>query len=246
MCNDTFHSSYLKLPFSPGDPTWQSAAQVVTLQSFAENVGPAVPVAASILEIFRLFFTRALMSTVILQTNLYAQQVLGEKSIDSWTDVTESDILAFLGFAILMGINQLPSLADYWKKDPYFHYSPIADRITRDRFLEIWKYLHFVDNSDLPNRSDPEYDRLCRVRPVIDSVLEACKVNYSPHQHQSIDEAMIAFKGRNSMKQYMPKKPTKRGFKVWVRAGSTNGYVSQFEFYTGKQGSNVEVRLGAT
>ena len=148
----------------------------MTLQSFAENVGPDVPVAASILEIFRLFFTRALMSTVILQTNLYAQQVLGENSIDSWTDVTESDILAFLGFAILMGINQLSSLADYWKKDPYFHYSPIADRITRDRFLEIWKYLHLVDNSDLPNRSDPEYDKLCRIRPVIDSVLEACKV----------------------------------------------------------------------
>ena len=144
MCNDTFHSSYLKLPFSPGDPTWQSAAQVVTLQLFAANVGPAVPVAASILEIFRLFFIRALMSTVILQTNLYAQQVLGENSIDSWTDVTESDILAFLGFAILMGINQLTSLADYWKKDPYFHYSPIADRITRDRFLEIWKYLLLV------------------------------------------------------------------------------------------------------
>ena len=46
------------------------------------------------------------------------------------------------------------------------------------------------------------------------------------------------------MKQYMPKKTTKRGFKVWVRTDSTNGYVSQFEFYTGKQGSNVEVGLG--
>ena len=42
----------------------------------------------------------------------------------------------------------------------------------------------------------------------------------------------------------MPKKPTKPGFKVWVRAASANGYVSQFEFYTGKQGSNVEVGLG--
>ena len=27
------------------------------------------------------------------------------------------------------------------------------------------------------------------------------------------------------MKQYMPKKPTKRGFKVWVRGDSSNGYV---------------------
>ena len=209
-----------------------------------EDVGPAVPISASILNTFRLFFTAAVMSTVIEQTNLYARQVLGDNGISSWTDVTESEILAFLGFAILMGINQLPSLVDYWKKDPYFRYSPIADRISRDRFLQIWKYLHFVDNTTLPDRSNPEYDRLCRVRPVIDIILEACKSNYRPHQYQSIDEAMIAFKGRSSMKQYMPKKPTKRGFKVWVRADSTNGYVSQFEFYTGKLGSNVEVGLG--
>ena len=137
MCNDNFHSSYQKLPFSPGDPTWQSAAQVVTLLLFTENVMPAIPVAASILDIFRLFFTSALISTVILQTNLYAQQVLGENAIDSWTNVIESDTLAFFGFAVLMGINQLLSLADYWKKDPNFNYSPIADRITRDWFLQI-------------------------------------------------------------------------------------------------------------
>ena len=208
-----------------GGPTWQSSAQVVTLQSFTEEVGPAVSITPSILGTFRLFFTVALMSTVVEQTNLYARQV------------------AFLGFAILMGINQLPSLADYWKT-PTSITPPIADRITRDRFLQIWRFLHFVDNSTLLNRSDPEYDRLCRIRPVVDSVLEACKFNYRPHRHQSIDEAMIAFKGRNSMKQYMPKKPTKRGFKVWVRADTTNGYVSQFELYTRKQGSNVEVGLG--
>ena len=38
----------------------------------------------------------------------------------------------------------------------------------------------------------------------------------------------------------MPMKPIKRHFKVWMRADSTNGYVSQFEFYTGKKGSTVE------
>ena len=250
--NDTHRHTYITIfllttplfSADAGGPTWQSSAQVVTLQSFTEEVGPAVSITPSILGTFRLFFTVALMSTVVEQTNLYARQVLGDNGVGNWTDVTESDILAFLGFAILMGINQLPSLADYWKKDPYFHYSPIADRITRDRFLQIWRFLHFVDNSTLLNRSDPEYDRLCRIRPVVDSVLEACKSNYRPHRHQSIDEAMIAFKGRNSMKQYMPKKPTKRGFKVWVRADATNGYVSQFELYTGKQGSNVEVGLG--
>ena len=36
------------------------------------------------------------------------------------------------------------------------------------------------------------------------------------------------------MKQYLPKKPVKRGFKVWVRADAVSGYVSEFDVYTGK------------
>ena len=177
------------------------------------------------------------------QANLYATQVLGERAT-SWNDVDESDILAFLGFAILMGVNQLPALVHYWRKDPIFRYSPIADRISRDRFLEFWRFLHFVDNTTLPDRSDPGFDRLGKIRPVISAVEEACRRNYRGSRNQSIDEAMIAFKGRSSMKQYMPQKPTKRGFKVWVRADSKSGYVCQMECYTGRQGSTAEVGLG--
>ena len=45
---------------------------------------------------------------------------------------------------------------------------------------------------------------------------------YNPHKDVSIDEAMIPFKGRSSMKQYMPKKPVKRGFKICMRADATS------------------------
>ena len=45
------------------------------------------------------------------------------------------------------------------------------------------------------------------------------------------------------MKQYLPLKPVKRGFKVWVRADSTNGYICDFSVYTGKEES-VERDLG--
>ena len=158
--------------------------------------------------------------------------------------MTESDIKAFLGFAILMGVNQLPALVHYWRRNPIFRYSPIADRISRDCFLEIWRFLHFTDNTALPARSDPDYDRLCKVRSILSFIQDACGANYISSRHQSIDEAMIAFKGRSSMQQYMPQKPTKRGFKVWVRADSKNGYVSQLECYTGRQGNTAEVGLG--
>lgn len=123
-------------------------------------------------------------------------------------------------------------------------YSSIADRIGRDRFMEMWRFLHFVDNTTLSDCSDPNYDRFGKIRPVISAVEQTCRTNYHGSRDQSIDEAMIAFKGRSSMKQHMPMKPTKRGFKVWVRADSENGYVCQLECYTGKQGSTAEVGLG--
>ena len=46
---------------------------------------------------------------------------------------------------------------------------------------------------------------------------------------------MIPFKGRLSLKQYMPLKPVKRGIKVWECADSSNGFVCDLEVYTGKQ-----------
>ena len=38
-------------------------------------------------------------------------------------------------------------------------------------------------------------------------------------------------------------KPVRRGFKVWVRADSINGYICDFAVYTGKEGV-VEKDLG--
>ena len=43
------------------------------------------------------------------------------------------------------------------------------------------------------------------------------------------------------MKQCMPMKPMKRGFKMCYRNDSATGYIFQFDMYGGKQESNVEV-----
>ena len=56
---------------------------------------------------------------------------------------------------------------------------------------------------------------------------------YQLHREVAIDEAMVAFKGRSSIKQYMPMKPVKRGYKIWCLCDSHNGYLWNFEVYTG-------------
>ena len=50
-----------------------------------------------------------------------------------------------------------------------------------------------------------------------------------------IDEAMIPFKGRFSMKQYILPKPVKRGIKVWECADPSYGFVCNTSVYTGRQ-----------
>ena len=47
---------------------------------------------------------------------------------------------------------------------------------------------------------------------------------------QSIDEIMVPFKGRSTVRQYMPAKPHKMGFKSWGRAGAS-GIVHDFNVY---------------
>lgn len=54
----------------------------------------------------------------------------------------------------------------------------------------------------------------------------------------SVDESMILFKGRHSIKQYNPMKPIKRGYKLWVRA-DMDGYISKFDVYQGKADANA-------
>ena len=130
---------------------------------------------------------------------------------------------------ILMGLVKLPSMYDYWKKDEIFHYSPAARRISRDRFFELHRFLHFKDNSTLSPPGTPEYDRLGKVGTIISTLSDWFAAVYNPMKDISIDEAMIPFKGRLSLEQYMPKQPTKHGMKVWMRTDSLNGYVSAFQ-----------------
>ena len=95
---------------------------------------------------------------------------MGGEKFAKWTAVTVEELEAYMGFMILMGIVNLPALRDYRQKDEIFHYSPIARRISRDRFMELSRYLHFADNSSLDPPGTAGYDKLGKVGPVIEKL----------------------------------------------------------------------------
>ena len=119
-----------------------------------------------------------------------------------------------------------------------------VSQVTYRRFRALRSSLHKKDNSQGISRGEDEYDRFHKVRLLIEIVKQNCLNAYYPHQQLSIDEAMVAFKGRSSLKQYIPLKATKRGFKVWSLCDSTNGYISNFDVYSGASSHGYPSDLG--
>jgi len=117
----------------------------------------------------------------------------------------------FLGINLVMGIKKLPSFKDYWSSSLEIRDNYISRVMSLKRFAFFLGNFHINDNSTMPQKKDPNYDKLYKVRPLLDRLSETFAKYYNPIEHQSIDESMIKFKGRSSMKQYIPQKPIKRG-----------------------------------
>ena len=144
---------------------------------------------------------------------------------------------------LLMGIIVAPDQPAYFCTDNLFKCTGISDRFTRDRLMKLHRYFHVDDTAHNPPRNAPGHDKLAHIRHVMTTINDRCQNAFHPHRETSIDEAMIAYTGHLSFKQYVPMKPTKRGVKVWMRADPHNGFVNEFQVYTGKEGA-VEHGLG--
>ena len=94
-------------------------------------------------------------------------------------------------------------------------------------------------------RGARNHDKLFKVHPLLEAVNKAFLDEYLPWRDISVHQAMVKFKGKLSLKQYMPMKPIKQGIKIWECCDSSNSYACNLQIYTGKQdGGNVEHVLG--
>ena len=65
----------------------------------------------------------------------------------------------------------------------------------------------------MPDRNDQNYDKLYKLQPVLDALNS--KFQSVPLQkYLSIDEQLCATKPRHHLKQYLPAKPHKWGYKL--------------------------------
>ena len=127
------------------------------------------------------------------------------------------------------------STDNYWSSHWVLIVPDFAKIFTRKRFWQLWSNLHLNDNTKAPARDEPNYDKLFKIRPMLDMVQHLFRNAHHPSQQASVDEAMVCFKRKSSFKQYMPMKPIKMGFKKWFYSDANSGYLQEFQIYTGKE-----------
>ena len=185
---------------------------------FRQQVRPVtvLRIGASALDFFHLLFTMNIVKAIVRKTNKYTQKCLRSAGKDphSFENVTEIELLAYLGLVIAISLHSLHSIRDYWSTDWVLGVPTLARIISRDRFEIVTRFLNLNDDTLMPARGSPTFDKLYKVRPFVESIRANLLSQYMPHKQLSVDEAMIKFKGRSSLKQYMPKKPIKRGIKM--------------------------------
>lgn len=179
------------------------------------------------IEIFESIVDDVVIQLMVDQSNLYASQ--NNRHAFS---VTKRDIKIFLGVLLFSGYHQLPRERLYWSLDEDFDTKLVYNAISRNRYCEIKKNLHFTDNTTL-NKSD----KMAKLRPLMDVLNKNFQQWGIFFEVLSIDEAMVKYFGHHSSKQFLIKKPVRFGYKDWMLC-SAKGYCFAFDTYCGAKGQS--------
>ncbi|XP_025421880.1 piggyBac transposable element-derived protein 4-like [Sipha flava] len=181
---------------------------------------------------------------LVEQTNLYLFQ-RSQKNGKPYTQTNIQELKTFFGINLLMDIKRMPSYRDYWLSSPDLHDSYISNLMTVNRFGWLLSTLHINNNVLMPKRGDIGCDKLFKVRHFLTIIKQNFQTYYNPHRIVAVDESIIKFKRRSTLKQYMSKKPIKRGYKFWFLMDQKS-YLWNFDINIDKVGDVVQKYLGGS
>jgi len=185
-------------------------------------------------QIFSYFFDNDLIDHICEETLKYSIQ----KNIQKPFKINRTDFKRFLGISIMMSVHKNPSIRSYWSSN--IGNTVIKNTMPVNVFEKIKQFLHFNDNSQLIPFNRPGHDRLYRIRPLLETLNK--KFQSVPLEEcLSIDEQLCSTKTKHYLKQYIPMKPHKWGYKLFVMAG-VSGFAYNVEIYSGQE-NNSDLRL---
>jgi hypothetical protein len=202
------------------------------------------------LDYFKLYLTPNIVNLIVTETNRYADQYIQENmdtlrphsTARKWQPTNSDEIMTFLGLLLLMGVVYKPRLPMYWSTNELYHTAIFSQVMSRDRCMLLLKFLHFANNDNI-DLTDPNRDRLHKIREFLDLMKENFQNVLEPGQHICVDESLVLFKGRLQFKQYITSKRARFGIKFYCCCTS-DGVTLDFLIYHGAMNRELQEQEG--
>lgn len=179
------------------------------------------------------YFDKELMTYIVNETNKYFQFCVENYNIQPqskskpWVNTTKDEMYTFFALLILMPHVKKHSIKDYWSKDPMIATEFFSKYMTRNRFFQLLRYIHFTDNN-----SPEQNDVMWKITHVFENINEKFSKFFTPFQKIAIKKPLILFKERFRFKQYIPAKRQSSGIKLFISCDCETGIVLQTLVYT--------------
>ena len=197
---------------------------------------------SALYEFFKLFCTEEFFQLVAHETTIYniqrstidfhfAVNPLNKKRRTSFKKLPPAsidEVKNFFGIMLHTGVHKLPNRRMYL--GTFANVPVISETMTRNCFDEILSIFHFNDNNLASPSTSPDHNKLHKIQPVIQFFNARFNKVVFLETNEAVDEMIISFKGKHSVKMYMPKKPVKWGYKLW----GISVYVYEFDVLGGK------------
>lgn len=207
-----------------GSKTKQTNNEYLPVLTMSEESEP--------LEFLELFLNLEVLELLVKNSVLYA----GSKNCR--LEIGNDEMLVFIAVLYVSGYVPVPRRRMFWEGRDDTRNILVYNSIRRNRFEEIFRFIHAADNNNLV-----ENDKMAKLRPLIEKLNQTI-LKYIPISScMSIDESMIPYFGRNGCKQFIRGKPIRFGYKAWVLA-TPSGYCVQFDIYQGRNKAEQNKKIG--
>ncbi|CAH1979567.1 unnamed protein product [Acanthoscelides obtectus] len=157
-----------------------------------------------------LFLDDNILKTITACTNIYIEKTRQEFTRDRDARSTdEIEIRAFIGLLFLIGTMRCSrkNIHLLWDNSKGNGIESCYLTMSEQRFRFLLRCLRFDNINDRNMRK--ELDKMAAIREVFELFTNNCEKYFSPSEYLTIDEQLLAFRGRAAFRQYIPNKPIK-------------------------------------
>lgn len=203
------------------------------------------------LECFSQIFTPELVENIVKYTNIFIEKKNEREKlayevgnctvrVRDYKSTTKAEIYAVFGALFLIGVKRgnRADLSEYFTKNGT-GLIILRANFSENRFRFLLRSIRFDDINTRAERN--AFDKLAPIREILLSFSTNSQSSFNLGEYVTIDEILVAFRGRCSFIQYMAQKPAKYGLKIYALCDARMFYTYDLDVYCGKQNSGPNI-----